>query len=141
MHDLLWLVVGILSAYIIWQLGRYIALRRRPAAKTMIESASPSFQSALGASALRREIDELRGTIVQQQAALNALSRGVDGLREQIDAMATPRAAREYDEALICARRGFGVEAIAERCGISVAEAELLRSLAGQRETRDDASS
>lgn len=141
MHDLLWLVVGMLSAYILWQLGRYVTLRRRPTADPMLTSVSPSFQNALETSALRRELDELRETIAQQQAAQDHLSRSVEGLREQIGALATPRAAREYEEALICARRGLGVETIAERCGISVAEAELVRSLSGQRKMRDDASS
>lgn len=36
----------------------------------------------------------------------------------------------EYDEALVFARRGLDVEAIAERCGITVAEAALVRALA-----------
>lgn len=135
MREVLWIVIGALTAYIAWQLWRAWSLRRAGAA----DGSSP-FRAAFDASALRQEIDMLREELAQQRATLVALSQTHDALREQIESLGTHQGVSpEYNEALVCARRGLDAEAIAERCGISVAEAELVRSLAERQGRADDA--
>jgi hypothetical protein len=127
-RELLWVLIGVLSAYVAYQLWRYVVLRREPVAET-------PFQAALDFSSVRHEIDALREDLSRQRAALTGLSQGLEGLREQLESVTAAQGiSPEYNEALVCARRGLDVEAIAERCGISVAEAELVRSLADRQE-------
>lgn len=87
---------------------------------------------------LELEVRQLRRDVARQQTELAELRRQFDELgatlraqKEQVDAsLASHGASPEYNEALVFARRGLDVEAIAERCGITVAEAELVQSLA-----------
>lgn len=132
MREVLWVLIGALSGYVLYQLWRYVVLRREPGADV-------PFQAALDASSLRHEIDALREDLAHQRSTLVALSQALDGLKEQIESVSVAQGiSPEYNEALVCARRGLGVEAIAERCGISVAEAELVRSLAERQGESDD---
>ncbi|NMG74269.1 DUF2802 domain-containing protein [Aromatoleum diolicum] len=87
---------------------------------------------------LELEVRQLRRDVAQQQTELADLRRLLDELgatvrlqKEQVDAsLASHGASPEYNEALVFAKRGLDVEAIAERCGITVAEAALVQSLA-----------
>lgn len=73
----------------------------------------------------------------QTRILLDELSTRHEVLRSELaeikEAMIELRAASQvsplYSEAVSLARRGYDVQVIAERCGISVAEAELVRSL------------
>ncbi|GAB2900156.1 hypothetical protein GCM10027046_31530 [Uliginosibacterium flavum] len=75
----------------------------------------------------------------QTRVLLDELNARHEALRDELveikEAMIELRAASQvsplYSEAVSLARRGYDVQAIAERCGISVAEAELVRSLSG----------
>lgn len=95
------------------------------------DAAPDAFQHELEVRQLRRELE-------QQGSALGELRRELDAIREQLrvhaeqaDAGVVPHGASpEYNEALVFARRGLDAETIAERCGITVAEAELVQSLA-----------
>ncbi|NMG32107.1 DUF2802 domain-containing protein [Aromatoleum evansii] len=106
--------------------------RERPApAPAGTDTAPDAFQHELEVRQLRRELE-------QQGSALADLKRELDEVREQLRAhkeqadagLVTRGASPEYNEALVFARRGLAAEAIAERCGITVAEAELVQSLA-----------
>lgn len=93
--------------------------------------AGHDFQQNLVMRQLRNDVDSLQAELLDACERVSQLEATVVVLREQLDAaVATQGVSPEYDEALVFARRGLGVEAIAERCGISVAEAELVRSLA-----------
>ncbi|MGL1832170.1 DUF2802 domain-containing protein [Rhodocyclaceae bacterium SMB388] len=93
--------------------------------------AGNDFQQSLVMRQLRNDVDRLQAGLLDACERVSRLEAMVVGLREQLDAaVATQGVSPAYDEALVFARRGLGVEAIAERCGISVAEAELVRSLA-----------
>lgn len=137
MREILWIVIGALVAYIVWQLWRAASLREpeqdvQPVSET-------GFQAALDVSALRQEIDVLHEELAQQRSALIALSQSNDSLREQVEVLgATQGVSPEYNEALVCARRGLDADSIAERCSISVAEAELIRSLAERQDSRNE---
>jgi hypothetical protein len=131
-RELLWVLIGALTVYVLHQLWRYARLRREAGGEV-------PFQATLDATSLRHEIDALREDLAQQRATLVALSQSLDGLKEQIESVSVAQGiSPEYNEALVCARRGLDVEAIAERCGISVAEAELVRSLAERQGDADE---
>lgn len=141
MRELVWVLIGALFIYMLYQLNRARLLRAGVSYYDGYDSTEepPAFEAALENSALRQEIDALRGEVAQQRDEMSALSRGIDALREQIESVSAAQGiSPEYNEALVCARRGLDVEAIAERCGISVAEAELVRSMA-ERQGDDDA--
>ena len=79
----------------------------------------------------RLRLDELH-----QQ--FEALQKEVDGMRDEIaEVRALSQVSPVYGDAVSLARRGYDPQFIAERCGISVAEAELVRSLSGGAEQEE----
>lgn len=94
-----------------------------------------TFQWALEIQQLRRDVAQLRGELAVQRERVDNVEATVVPLKEQLEvAVASQGISPEYNEALVFARRGLDVEVISERCGISVAEAELVRSLAKGRD-------
>ena len=90
-----------------------------------------AFQLELEVRQLRRDIAQQRSELAELRRLIDELAETVRVQKQQADASLTSHGASpEYNEALVFARRGLDVEAIAERCGITVAEAELVRSLA-----------
>lgn len=88
------------------------------------------FDALLEMRQTRTLLDDLRTRHEALQAEVSALKESLAELR------AASQVSPIYGEAVSLARRGYDVQVIAERCGISVAEAELVRSLSS--ETRDD---
>ena len=79
---------------------------------------------------LRRDAAQLRGEIDQLRAEQLVMRQSLSEQSAQLDAArAAQRVSPMYGEALSLVRRGMSAEDIAERCGISVAEAELVKSL------------
>jgi len=107
----------------------------RPRPSSAPAAAAPvrtdGFQIELEVQQLRRDIGQLRTELDVQRKEVAELAARLSAQQEQVDAnLATKGASPEYNEALVFARRGLDVEAIAERCGITVAEAALVRALA-----------
>lgn len=110
---------------------------------------APVLRSAAGASAappqaspapevfqLELENRRLHSELAAQQALNDRQQAEIRALRDELDALASqqqPGTSPEYSEALVLAGQGLGADAIAARCGISVAEAELVLSLSGGR--------
>lgn len=91
------------------------------------DASSFGFDALLEVRQMRHVIDELR----TQQTAMAA---EINSLRDELaDVRAASRVSPAYAEAVSLVRQGYDVEAVAERCGISVAEAELVRSLSRQQ--------
>jgi len=88
------------------------------------------FDALLEMRQTRTLLDDLRTRHEALQTEVNALHESFAELR------AASQVSPIYGEAVSLARRGYDVQVIAERCGISVAEAELVRSLSG--ETKND---
>lgn len=109
------LVIGLLAGYLAFVL---IGRRRSQAVEPPV---TPS-QTLLDAEARERmrlveeALDEVRADLV-------ALRQEVSGLK------AVRSVAPQYGEAMTLAGRGESAQAIAGSCGISIAEAELLRAL------------
>jgi len=90
-----------------------------------------SFGLALEVRQLRRDIAQLREELDAQRGEIGALREQLATQNQQIEAArAAQRVSPIYGEALALAQRGMAAEVIAERCSISVAEAELVQSLA-----------
>jgi len=81
------------------------------------------FDALLEMRQMRNRFDDF----LRQHEALRA---EVDGLRDMVSELrAASQVSPVYSEAVTLARRGYDAQVIADRCGISVAEAELVRSL------------
>lgn len=93
--------------------------------------APDAFQHELEVRQLRRELEQQGSALAELRRELDEVREQLRTNREQVDAdPGTRGASPEYNEALVFARRGLDAETIAERCGITVAEAELVQSLA-----------
>lgn len=106
------------------------------------EQVGERFQQELELRQLRQDIARLQAQHAVQQREMADLNDALTALREQFEAnLAGQGVSPEYNEALVFARRGLEADAIAERCGISVAEAELVRSMtrSGGAEQEDPA--
>ncbi|MBR0567945.1 DUF2802 domain-containing protein [Azoarcus sp. L1K30] len=99
------------------------------------------FALELEVQRLRREIGALRAALDVQQDEIGALHEAVKRIGDAPPAVPAPaatvdrtgpNASPEYSEALVLARRGFSVEDVSARCGITRAEAELVVSLAAR---------
>ncbi|MCB1957867.1 MAG: DUF2802 domain-containing protein [Rhodocyclaceae bacterium] len=158
-REFIWALIALVALYVGFQFLRLG--RRRAAAPTITapppaaEAAPPAeamvpaeirarvddVEAELGAERDRTELElqQLRRDVAQLRAEQEALRRDHQRLSDQLDqlgdSVATVQAGQhvspQYGEAVMLARRGLESEAIAERCGISVAEAALVRSLAG----------
>lgn len=94
-------------------------------------SSADAFQLELEVRQLRRDIVQLRAELAEQRREVERLGTEQRALKDQMEStLASHGISPEYNEALVFARRGMDVGMIAERCGISVAEAELVHSLA-----------
>jgi len=95
-----------------------------------VESASAppvedSFALALEVRQLRRDIAQLRDELDAQRNEVSAMREIMASQTQQIEAArAAQRVSPIYGEALALAQRGMAADVIAERCSISVAEAE-----------------
>lgn len=103
------------------------------------EGEQERFQQELELQQLRRDIARLQAQDAVQQREIADLNDALTALREQFEAnLAGQGVSPEYNEALVFARRGLEADAIAERCGISVAEAELVRSMTRRGDTEQE---
>lgn len=104
-----------------------------------------SFAVELELQRLRLELGAMRETFEAQQKEISSLqvrlehSSKPDYKRAPITAAPEPDTSPEYDEALALARRGMMADAIASRCGITRAEADLVASLAARGKQREAA--
>lgn len=141
LQEVIWIVVGLLGLYAVMQLGRLWGLRRaRRGAPAREEAPAPApgaadFGLTLEVQHLRREVTLLREELDTATSAWEDSTRRLEAqvmeLREGVQGVQAERSVSpQYGEALVFARRGLEAEAIAERCGISVAEAALVRAMA-----------
>ena len=73
------------------------------------------------------------------EAELQHLRSDVAGLREELRLLkAARRVSPQYNEAMMLAQRGIDAQGIAEQCGISVGEAELVLALSRNKQEYED---
>ncbi len=115
-----------------------VSLSSRPQAEPAARAPRPREPDAsgFGFEALL-EVRQMRHLIDDLQSQQGRLVKEVARLREELSAVrAASRVAPAYAEAVSMVQSGLDAQAIAERCGISVAEAELVRALSEQRGLR-----
>ncbi len=96
--------------------------RRRSRGAASLSAAAPAARADLSA-----EVQELRRTI---QDELDLLRGDMAALRDELAMLKASRPiAPQYSEALTLAGRGLSEQQIADQCGISIGEAELVRAL------------
>jgi hypothetical protein len=153
-RGLVWLLIVLLGAYVIYQL-----LRARPQApqQSAVEP-TPGADAApadapveprerpaerLQADMLRVEMvklrEDLEARLAAQQRDIARLETELAEQRTQLERVESAnKVSPQYGEAMIFARRGLAPDAIAERCGISVAEAQLVLSLVSRGDGQDE---
>ncbi len=93
------------------------------------------FQLELENSRLRQALQAQRDLVELQQHEIDRLVADITTLQDELDRLREqPTSSPEYAEALVLAAQGLNAEMIASRCGITLAEAELVLSLARQGE-------
>lgn len=92
--------------------------------------AAARFEFELENSRLRQALQAQRDLVALQQAEIDRLVEDVTALRDELDNQVSSVASSpEYSEAMVLAAQGLNAEMIAERCGITLAEAELVLAL------------
>jgi hypothetical protein len=91
-----------------------------------------TFQLELELHHLRRELQRQQDLIVLQRAEIQGLQTEIGGLSKRVAdrVQDQPATSPEYSDAMRFAEQGRSAEDIAAHCGISVAEAGLVLSLA-----------
>lgn len=107
-------------------------VRDDEAAVSTAESAQPRFEEQVQRFGMESEFQRM-------QQELIGIRRELATLREDLDRLNAARSVSPlYSEAMSLAERGHDAAGIAGRCGISIAEAELVAALARNRgEFRD----
>lgn len=109
----------------------YAPSPRQLPAVSVDETGNGAFEQSFEWQRLRRDLERLEQKVDEQQRVIAAMQFELDGFREKSPAeSAPPSASPEYDAALVYARQGQGAAEIAERCGITLAEAELVCAMA-----------
>lgn len=110
-REALLLAVVIVAAFLGYSLYRLIrAPLSAPARPEPAPATLPGYDAGPEFARLQREIERLREDVERLKAARNV--------------------SPQYHDALSLAQQGLDADAVAERCGISVAEAELVCALA-----------
>ncbi|MER2554783.1 MAG: DUF2802 domain-containing protein [Thauera sp.] len=99
------------------------------------DHAAERFALELENSRLRQALQAQRDLVALQQGEIDRLVEDITALRDELERQSSGAASSpEYTEALVLAAQGLNAEMIAERCGISLAEAGLVLSLARHEE-------
>lgn len=149
------LAVVVAAAYLGLSLIRLVLLRRRrqvthrPASDTRAPSApasepapaveTPIFAEHLAWTRLEAEMDELRADLAAMRTELAGARNELAGMQAEVAQLKAGRQVSPlYAEAVDLAQRGYDARGIAEECGISVAEAELVLSMSGNKNFDDE---
>ncbi len=93
------------------------------------------FALQLENSRLRQELQAQKDLVGIQQQEIARLVEDITSMQDEIERVRTqPTSSPEYSEASVLAAQGLNAEMIATRCGITLAEAELVLSLARRGE-------
>lgn len=93
-------------------------------------AAAARFELELENSRLRQALQAQRDLVALQQTEIDRLVEDLTALRDELDNQVSSVASSpEYSEAMVLAAQGLNAEMIAERCGITLAEAELVLAL------------
>lgn len=99
------------------------------------DHAAERFELELENSRLRQVLQAERDLVALQQSEIERLVEDLTALRDALERQGgAVESAPEYTEALVLAAQGLNAGMIAERCGITLAEAGLVLALARRGE-------
>ena len=94
---------------------------------------APAFADQLSTARLQAEVERLRDELGLWRGEVERLGAELATLRAEMEGPRQPRPVSPfYGEAMALAERGYDALGIAEECGISVSEAELLLAMSGR---------
>lgn len=137
-RDAIMIAVALAALYLLITLLRLARINRRrpavpaeePAAEE--ESAAEEEPAAWAQSPTQFGEQLLRSGI---EAELQQMRGEVASLRDELGKLkAARRVSPQYNEAMLLAQRGMSAQAIADQCGISVGEAELVMALSRNKQ-------
>lgn len=135
-RDAIMIAVALAAVYLLIALLRLAQIRRRwrepavPAAEPAVKPAAwaqppAQFGEHLLRSGIEAELQQLRGEVA--------------ALRDELAQLKVARrVSPQYNEAMLLAQRGMNAQAIADQCGISVGEAELVLALSRNKQEYED---
>jgi hypothetical protein len=153
--------VAVVGLYILVSIVRYFGLKKRrqvpvaatPAEPVMAAPAAPAvapavtpprepwphteadFAEHLRASTAGTEIRHLRGDLARMRDELTSLGDELVGIRQELELLKASRNVSPlYGEATGLAQQGLDARSIADRCDISIGEAELVAALSRKQE-------
>jgi hypothetical protein len=104
-----------------------------PAAEPEAAAFAGQLAGQLSIARLQAELEDLRDEVGRLRREAEQQRAELDGLRAELDGQRQPRPVSPfYGEAMALAQRGYDALGIAEECGISVSEAELLLAMSGR---------
>lgn len=107
----------------------------RSAPENTVEARPPGFDRMISDSQQRLVQSQAR-ELQQLKDEVRVLQQQQTEMREEIDRLKAARNVSPlYNEAVSMAQHGLNAEGIASRCGISIAEAELVAALASKSES------
>ena len=119
--------LGSLAARIDWPATLLLVAAALAVLSWLWRRRRPKGATPAAAADLSAEVQELRRTM---QDELDLLRGDVAALRDELAMLKASRPiAPQYSEALTLAGRGLSEQQIADQCGISIGEAELVRAL------------
>lgn len=127
-----------LAEVVTYSRPRAVGIETRDDTRPSTMAADPGFAALLGETQSRnraqeRELDTLRGEVA-------TLRQGIETLQNELDRVKAAQAVSPlYNEAVGLAQHGIDAEGIASRCGISIAEAQLVEALSNKKRNRKDA--
>ncbi len=136
-RDAIWIAVALAAVYLLIELARLYRInrpRKKPAAaeKAATEALPAAEPDDWGQSPVQFGEHLLRSGI---EAELQQMRGEVGALRDELAKMkAARRVSPQYNEAMLLAQRGMNAQAIADQCGISVGEAELVMALSRNKQ-------
>lgn len=135
-RDAIWIAVALAAVYLLIELLRLVRInrpRRKPAvAKTEMAMEAAGEPDDWAQSPMQFGEQLLRSGI---EAELQQMRGEVGALRDELAKLkAARRVSPQYNEAMLLAQRGMNAQAIADQCGISVGEAELVMALSRNKQ-------
>ena len=127
-----------LAEVVTYSRPRAVGIETRDDARPSTMAADPGFAALLGETqnrnrAQERELETLRGEVA-------TLRQGIETLQNELDRVKAAQAVSPlYNEAVGLAQHGIDAEGIATRCGISIAEAQLVEALSNKKRNRKEA--
>lgn len=116
-----------------------VAAAVEPAPRAAWPHTEADFAQHLRSSTAESEMKQLRGELARMRDELSGLGDELVHLRQELEALKGARNVSPlYGDAIALAQQGLDARGIAERCNISIGEAELVAALTRKQQPNQD---